>query len=118
MSNRAEDEAIRRLDFVRQVEKGKANLDAYATRMIEGLTDTERAILRKRFRVVPLEPADRKTLEQLLGKEGTTDESHDHPDLPIQQAALEQDEGPSVAQTAPQGRRLHRRKWVSARKAD
>jgi len=118
MSNRAEDEAIRRLDFVRQLDKGQAKLGGFATRMIEGLTDNERAILRKRLGVVPLAPTDRKTLEELLGKEGTTDETHDHPNLPVQQAALEQNQGPGMAQAAPQTRRLHRRKWVSARKAD
>lgn len=118
MSNRAEDEAIRRLDFVRQLDKGQAKLGAFATRMIEGLTDNERAILRKRLGVVPLEPTDRKTLEELLGKEGTTDESNNHSDLPVQQAALDQGQGQGLAQAAPQSRRLHRRKWVSARKAD
>lgn len=118
MSNRAEDEAIRRLDFVRQIERGQAQIGAYATRLLEGLTDKERAILRKRLGVVPLEPTDRKTLEELLGKEGTTDESNNHSDLPVQQAALDQNQGQGLAQAAPQGRRLHRRKWVSTRKAD
>lgn len=118
MSNRAEDEAIRRLDFVRQIDKGQAKLGAFATRMIESLTDKERAILRKRLGVVPLEATDRKVLEELLGTEGTTDETNDHPNLPVQQAALDQGQGQGLAQAAPQGRRLHRRKWPSARKTD
>lgn len=118
MSNRAEDEAIRRLDFVRQLDKGQARIGAFATRIVEGLSDKERAILRERLGTLPLGPTDRKALEELIGKEGTTDESHDHPNLPIQQAALEEDQGSSVAQAAPEGRRRHRRERVSARKAD
>jgi hypothetical protein len=118
MSNRAEDEAIRRLDFVRQVERGQTQIGVYVTRLVESLTDKERAILRKRLGTMPLEPSDRRALEELIGKEGTTDESHDHPNLPIQQAALEQDQGQGLAQAAPESRRRHRRKWLLARKAD
>ena len=74
MSNRAEDEAIRRLDFARQLDRGQAKIGAYATRIFEGLSDKERAILRKRLESMPLEPTDRKALDELIGKEGTTDE--------------------------------------------
>jgi len=74
MSNRAEDEAIRRLDFTRKIERGQAQIGAYATRLVESLTDKERAILRKRMGTMALEPSDRRALEQLLGTEGTTDE--------------------------------------------
>ncbi len=118
MSNRAEDEAIRRLDFVRQLDRGQARVSAYATRLVEGMTDRERAILRSRLGTMPLEPSDRKTLEDLLGKEGTTDESHDHPDLPVRQATLDQDQSQGLAQAAPQSRRRHRRNWLLARKTD
>lgn len=118
MSNRAEDEAIRRLDFVRKVERGQAQIGAYATRLVESLSDKERAILRKRLGTMALEPSDRRALEELIGKEGTTDEASNDSKLPVQQAALEPDQRSGVAQMPPQGRRLHRRRWVSARKAD
>jgi DNA-directed RNA polymerase sigma subunit (sigma70/sigma32) len=78
MGNRAEDEAIRRLDFTRKIERGQAQIGAYATRLIESLSDKERAVLRKRLGTMPLEPTDRKTLEDLLGNGGTTNESKAH----------------------------------------
>lgn len=117
MGNRAEDEAIRRLDFVRQVERGQAKLTGYATRLVESLTDKERAILRQRLSSIPLERGDRKALEDILGKEGT-DESHNDSNLPVRQTAVEQDQGEGLAQAAPQSRRRHRRNWLPARKTD
>lgn len=75
MGNRAEDEAIRRLDFARQLDRGQAKIGAYATRIFEGLSDNERAILRKRLSAMPLEGRDRKTLEELIGPDGATNET-------------------------------------------